>query len=89
MARSQPLNIALQELLDQCLVRNTMLACKAADRCQKLRGETDGDRLLAFAVVGEHGRKVTVELVRGHALVWVWKAGAPHFRLSLSRLPAQ
>ena len=88
-ARLQPLNIALEELLDQRLICNTMLACKAADRCQKLRGETDRYRLLALAVVDENGRKVTVELVRSHALVWVGKAGAPHFRLFLSRLPAQ
>jgi len=83
------LNVALQELLDQCLVCNPMLARQAADRRQKLHGETDGDRLLALTVVGKDGRKVTVELVRGHALVWVGKAGAPHFRLFLSRLPAQ
>jgi hypothetical protein len=89
VACPQLLNVALQELLDQCLVRNTMVACQAADRRQKLRGETDGDRLLALTVVGEDGRKVTVELVRSHALVWVGKAGVPHFRLSLSRLPAQ
>jgi hypothetical protein len=89
VARPQLLNVALQELLDQCLVRNAMLACQAADGRKKLRGEADGDRLLALTVVGEDGRKVTVELVRSHALVWVGKAGAPHFRLSLSRLPAQ
>ena len=89
MARPQMLHVALQELLDQCLVRNPMLARQAADRRQKLRRETDGDRLLAFTVVVEDGCKVTVELVRSHALIWVGKAGAPHFRLFLSRLPAQ
>jgi hypothetical protein len=41
VARSQALHIALQELLDQCLVGNTMLTRKAADRCQTLCGETD------------------------------------------------
>jgi hypothetical protein len=89
VARLQMLNIALQKLLDQCLVRNPMLTRQAADRSQKLRGETDGDRLLALTVVGKDGRKVTVELVRSHALVWVGKASAPHLRLFLSRRPAQ
>jgi hypothetical protein len=89
MARPQPLNIALEQLLDQCLIRDTILTCKATDRRQQLLREADGDRVLTLAVVGEDGRKVTIELVRSHALVWVGKAGAPHFRFSLSRLPAQ
>jgi hypothetical protein len=41
MARSQPLNIALEQLLDQCLIRDTILTCKATDLCQQLLRETD------------------------------------------------
>jgi hypothetical protein len=41
MARSQPLNIALEQLLDQCLICDTILTCKATDRCQQFLRETD------------------------------------------------